>query len=139
MSPPLSAARPVTARPDPKVLCVAGSSVAPAPSPTPVSPSDAALPWALVTASGVERAPGTAGVKLEVSRQSAVESEFVVQAGVESNHSVELNARPFVAASVSLGIKCNWIDSLVVLAVAVADDARPVTTLRMRAFIVSEI
>src|ERR1700722_11540062 len=107
MSPVLSAARPVTARPDPKLVWVAGSSVAPAPSPTPVSPSDAALLSALVTVSGVDRAPGTAGVKPEVSRQSDVESEFVVQVGVESDHSVELIARPFVAASVSLGIKCK--------------------------------
>src|ERR1700733_8575430 len=135
MFPVLPAARPATASPDPKLVCVAGSSVAPAPRPTPVSPSDAVLLSALVTVSGVDRAPGTAGVKLEVSRQSEVESEFVAQTGVESDHSLELIARPFVAASVSLGIKCKSMDWFVVFAVAVADDARPVITLRMRAFI----
>src|SRR5580698_5868809 len=105
MSPALSAARPATVRPEPKLICVAGSSVAPAPRPEPVSARVAVLPSELLTASGVERAPGTAGVKPEESRQSEVESELAMQAGVVSDHSGEEYARPLEPASVSPGMK----------------------------------
>jgi len=84
-----SVATPATLRPAPKLIWLAGSSVDPAPSPVPVRARFAVLPAELLTVSGEERTPGTAGVKLEVSRQSEVLSAFVAQEGVPSDHSVE--------------------------------------------------
>ena len=90
MFPALSVARPATARLDPKLVWLAGSSVAPAPSPVPVSASVALLLSELFTVSGVVRAPGTFGVKLtDDAVQSAVVSALVVHDGVLDDHSVE--------------------------------------------------
>src|SRR5580692_2990825 len=107
MLPALSTASPATERSDAKEDWLAGSSVAPAPRPKPVSERYAVLPFTLFTVSGVERAPGTAGVNPEASRQSAVESAFMVQAGVLSDHSLELATSPFVEARLSPGAKCS--------------------------------
>ena len=63
------------------------------------------FPSVLLTVSGDERAPGTAGVNLEVSRQSVVVSELVVHAGVPSDHSLDASANAFVAAWLSAGMK----------------------------------
>ena len=60
------------------------------PSPIPERVRLALLPAELLTVSGVERAPETAGVKLEVSRQSVVVSTFGVQAGVPNVHSLDV-------------------------------------------------
>ena len=63
------------------------------------------LPRELLTVSGVERAPGMAGVKLELSRQSVELSAFVVQLGAPNDHSVEVKARLLLEAGPSPPMK----------------------------------
>ena len=77
----------------------------PAPKPVPVRARLAVLARELVTVRGVERAPGTDGVKLDVSRQSVVVSVLVKQLGVPNDHSVEANASPPGLATVSPAVK----------------------------------
>jgi hypothetical protein len=89
----------------PKLIWLAGSSVDPAPSPIPERARLAVLAKELLTVSGVERAPGTAGVKLEPSMQSVVLSAFVTQLGVPNDHSVEVKARLLLEAGLSPALK----------------------------------